>query len=405
MIPCKVSATAAARRRHPSRSTSVDVVVIGGGFAGVSTAAALAREGLTDGLILEREVICGSHASGRNAAIARQVELDPILSTLALRGVRALKEKVANGQPILRRTGALYLMQATSQFQTDTLRAQLEGKQTHAQWFSTVEARRLFTFLEAFTFDHAIWSPADGVVDIHALLSDLLMEARCHGLKSVTGRPVESLIIDKSVVRGVRTADGEIYCRIVVDATGAWAGRLGRQAYPLPLRSYRRHLFVSDRRGLIGGDDPVVWDLDIGYYVRPEGPGLLLCPCDETIYPPGVPAIDFEAEMLLADKLTNYVPKLADIALRRRWACLRTFTPDRRPLIGWDPDLKGLFHVSGLGGFGVTTSLAVGELASARICNRAVDWIDVEAFSASRHAIRTHGAEWSPNGAEGQIQA
>jgi D-arginine dehydrogenase len=102
-----------------------------------------------------------------------------------------------------------------------------------------------------------------------------------------------------------------------------------------------------------------------------------------------MPALDPEAEDLLVDKLLKHAPGLADISLRRSWACLRTFAPDRLPVIGWDPEIDGLFHVSGLGGFGVTTSLAIGDVASTLICGGVVDWIEVGSFSARRGALRS----------------
>src|SRR5271157_6314930 len=98
----------APRGRIPSE---VDVVVIGAGFAGASVAAALTRSGVTSGLVLERELLPGSHASGRNAAMARQLEEDPVLLKLAVEGVRRLRAKNVDGRPVLRQTGGLYLIQ------------------------------------------------------------------------------------------------------------------------------------------------------------------------------------------------------------------------------------------------------------------------------------------------------
>lgn len=93
--------------------------------------------------------------------------------------------------------------------------------------------------------------------------------------------------------------------------------------------------------------------------------------------------------MLLADKLLEYASGLSDLRVRRGWACLRTFAPDRRPVIGWDPEIQGLFHVAGLGGFGVTTSVVIGDIASSLICGRVVDWVDVSSFSVGREALRS----------------
>ena len=373
--------------------SEVGVVVIGAGFAGASVAAALTRAGVASGVILERELLPGSHASGRNAAMARQVESDPLLRKLAIEGVQRLRAKAVKGSPVLRQSGGLYLTHGEPHRAAEWC-AQLHEQCVPSELLSVVKARQRFPFLSRFEFDHALFCPTDGIVDIHALLSDLLAEATHAGFEIVTDCACESLILEgsavrRAVVRGVRTTLGEVAARIVVDAAGAWAGYVGRESAPLPLRRLRRHLFVSGDSELLPQIAPLVWDLDAGYYVRPEGAGLLLCPCDETEHPPGVPEVDPEAEDLLVEKLLKHAPGLADISLRRSWACLRTSAPDRRPVIGWDPEIDGLFHVSGLGGFGMTTSLAVGDIASTLICGGVVDWIDAGFFRASRDVLRS----------------
>lgn len=373
---------------HGRIPSEVDVIVIGAGFAGASVAAALTQAGVTSGLVLERELLPGTHASGRNAAMARQLEPDPVLLKLAIEGVQRLRAKTVAGRSVLRQTGGLYLIHGEPDRPAEWL-TQLREHCVPSELLPAAKARQRFPFLSRFEFDHTLFCPTDGIVDIHALLSDLLAEAKRGGFEVITDCACESLILDGSAVHGVRTPSGEVSAHIVIDATGAWAGCLGRLSAPLPLKCFRRHLFVSGDAGLLPRDAPLVWDLDIGYYVRPEGAGLLLCPCDETEHPAGIPAVDPEAEALLADKLLKHAPGLADITLRRSWACLRTFAPDRLPIIGWDPEIDGLFHVSGLGGFGVTTSLAIGDIASTLICEGSVDWIEVGALSARREAFRS----------------
>jgi D-arginine dehydrogenase len=146
----------------------------------------------------------------------------------------------------------------------------------------------------------------------------------------------------------------------------------------------RRHLFVSGPVGESTRDLPFVWHEGADFYFRGEGDGLLLSPCDETPSEPGLPSTDSAAAEMLAEKLDRHAPGLEQLSLRKAWACLRTFAPDRRPVIGADPDLPGLFHVSGLGGFGVMTSAAVGELAAEGVLGRTSDWIDAAAFDPSR---------------------
>ena len=142
---------------NPINGAVADVVVIGGGFAGASTAAAMARAGVTNGLLLEREGVCGSHASGRNAAIARQLEPDPILGKLALRGVQLLGEKRVEERPVLDRSGALYLIHAEKDNGAPGWIADAIRQGPGFQLLPAAEARPAFGFLDSFHFDYAVF--------------------------------------------------------------------------------------------------------------------------------------------------------------------------------------------------------------------------------------------------------
>lgn len=365
---------------------STQVVVVGAGFAGTATAAALARLGWGPGLILEREPIPGAHSSGRNAALAPQVEDDPVITALAVAGARRLREMAGSPEPVLRETGALYLGDARDAAFLEAQVLTLASLGVPAQLLTAGQARARFPFLCGLRFEAALLSPTDGVIDIHGLLLRYLAEARGSGFSLVTQCEVRTLLVEGRKATGVSTDRGDIRAEVVVDAGGAWAGRLGRETRRLPLRPMRRHLFVSGPAVDVPVDIPWVWDLAEGYYFRREGPGLLLSPCDATEHPPGLPGTDPEAEALLAEKLARRAPGLGDLEIRRAWACLRTFAPDRRPVIGWDPDVEGLFHASALGGFGASTSPAVGELAAALIAGRDAPHVDPASVAPARLA-------------------
>jgi D-arginine dehydrogenase len=105
---------------------------------------------------------------------------------------------------------------------------------------------------------------------------------------------------------------------------------------------------------------------------------------DETPSAPGVPSTDPAASTLLAERLLRCAPGFTDLTLRHCWACLRTFTPDRRPVIGPDPHLRGFYHVSGLGGSGMTASAGVGELAADLVGGVCPDWLDPACVAPAR---------------------
>jgi D-arginine dehydrogenase len=358
--------------------------IVGAGFAGGATAWALGRAGLGPGVVVEQESIYGFHASGRNAALLRLAEEDPLVRTLALRSHHHLRTLTADSGPVLEARGGLTLagLQASARLGEHHELFGEGGLETRL--WSPTEARARWPLLEAVEFDTALFCPTEAVIDIHGLLTTYLRQAGNAGFTLHTNCRVDGLLTECGRVAGLETTRGPVRADLVVDASGAWAGHLGRTAQPLPLAPFRRHLFVTGPPSGGQGLCSFTWHEDGGFYFRPEGDGLLMSPCDETPMPAGDPPTDPAALDLLAEKLSRWAPALTGLPIRRSWACLRTFAPDRRPLIGPDPALAGLFHVSGLGGFGAGTSAAVGELAATILAGRVPDWIDASAVAPGR---------------------
>jgi D-arginine dehydrogenase len=368
--------------KRPFESTRF--VIIGAGFAGASTARALAERGEGPGIILERESTYGVHASGRNAGLLKVSEDDGLIRALAVRTADRLKVIAEVETELIRWTGGLTLFPGETEEAPEALEPQLRQAGVQAERLSSAEVRGRFPFLHRVLFGSALWCASEGIVDVNALLTHYLRTARAAGFELRTECSVEDLLVEAGRVVGVETSTGAIRAEVVIDATGAWAGRLGRAGRRLPLQPMRRHLFVSGPVGESTRALPFVWYEGPDFYFRGEGDGLLLSPCDETPVEPGLPSTDPSAAEMLADKLSRHAPGLGDLSLRKSWACLRTFAPDRHPVIGADPDLPGLVHVSGLGGFGVMTSAAVGEVAADLTLGRAPDWVDAASFSPSR---------------------
>jgi D-arginine dehydrogenase len=362
----------------------VPFVIVGAGFAGAATAWALARRGLGPGVILEQEETYGFHASGRNAAILRLVESDPVIRTLATRSAAHIRQLETPGAPLLGIPGGLTLGGAGVRHE---LEAEYEGTRLdpalRTEILTAAAARSRFPLLDAVAFDLAVFCPTEAIVDIHALLTLYLRQARDAGFALHTRCRVREVVVEGGRVTGVETDRGRVMADLVVDASGAWAGTLGRAA-ALPLRPMRRHLFVTGSPAGGHGNSPFAWIEDASFYFRPEGEGLLFSPCDETPMAAGDPPTDPAAADLLAEKLAGHAPAFIDLPVRRSWACLRTFAPDRRPFVGADAGVPGLFHLSGLGGFGMGTSAAVGELAASLIAGERPDWIDERLVSPGR---------------------
>jgi len=353
---------------------SAEVVIIGAGFAGAATAYQLAQEGVRDILVLERERTPGMHASGRNAAMAFQILADGIEAQLAVEGTKFLAAPPPDfcEHPLLRQCGSLLVagesgIAALREAVDAAERLGLAGRLIGAN-----EASQRVPALRDAPIASAVYTPTDGVVDIHALLHGYLAAARRAGASIRYGETVRAIETANRKVAGVRTDTTAVACSVVVNAAGAWAAEVARAAglHHISLSPRRRHLFWGRPPVPIDRDAPFVWHSEIDVYFRPESCGVLMSPCDATPHPPAEPAVDAAALDQLYAKLQRAFPKLLASTVERSWACLRTFARDERFVIGRDPALEGFVWVAALGGHGVTTSAAVGRLAAAAVLGK-----------------------------------
>lgn len=358
-----------------------DVLVVGAGVAGLATALRLSEAGCRSVAVIERDGRLGGHASGRNAGMIRQAVEDPCLAHLAREGRLALAREARRGWKQLRyrTSGSLFLGADDSAL--ETIRRSAASAGVRCVRLDRAGAERRVGALRGARFSRALWCPSDAMVDIQALLGGLARRLADRGVPLWLGRPVDGLVRVSDGFR-VRTGSGQIRCRRLVNAAGAWAGRLGRMAGAarVPLTAYRRHLFHSPTFPSGAEAWPFVWDLTHELYFRPlHGRRLLLSPCDKT---PArleggasrtAESVNPAMGRLLRGKLERAVPALAGVRLESPRAGLRTMTPDGRFAIGEDADCPGFYWVAGLGGHGVTTCLSVGRLASRIVMGRPVD--------------------------------
>lgn len=342
-----------------------DVVIIGGGIAGLAAAWRLALSGARP-CLLEREPFLAAHASGRNAAIFRQVDGDLPGAQLAQRTRLLLP---ALGEGLLDVTGAIY---AGDPGRLSPLAQAAAQADVPVEPMDAGELRRRVPVLEGGELTGGLFFPGDGVLDLHALVGALSRAATSRGAEIRTRAGVRGLKVQHGKLQGVILESGEeLLAPRVVMAAGAWTAELGRAAgLPLPIVPRRRHLamLVSEGAGESGrARGPVVWRLDEQVYFRPETGGVLASPCDEQEWAPGVPPTAPEALVQLADRLSRLAPALAQLSVRSAWACLRSFAPDGGLVAGVDPRLAGLSWVAGLGGRGMSAGLGLGEVVAAAV--------------------------------------
>jgi glycine/D-amino acid oxidase-like deaminating enzyme len=344
------------------------VVVIGAGLAGAATAYFLSLEEAYDVTLLEREALPGRHASGRNAAMVRQIVGEPSIAAFAREGARFIRSFAGEESGFsFRRCGALLLADAAGWPALEREAQAAASAGVAVDVLTPEQAMRLVPPLSAAPPAGAVFSRSDGVVDVANLLHFFVREATHRGVSFRFGADAIGVDVQGGRTRAVATTEGTLPADAVVNAGGAWADRLisGRGGAYVP---FRRHLFTTGPLAWVEKSWPWVWDVARDVYFRPESGGLLLSPCDEERAEPGVPDVAPRATELLDEKLAAVFPALReDLPVARVWAGLRTFAPDRRFRVGADPEIEGLFAAAALGGHGVTCSAAVGAACASAL--------------------------------------
>jgi glycine/D-amino acid oxidase-like deaminating enzyme len=362
----------------------VDVAVIGGGLCGVSVAHALATTRQASVLLLEQGDQLGSEASAQNAGMVRRLALDPVERDLACLSARAMSRPAFQGTH--RQTGAVL----AAGHDPGPLAAAVDDLVARGIPVESLAHGDLPPALVGSPIQKAWFLPQERVADAWGLISVLSAEARASSARFGLGCRVHNIVVHKGRVVGVQTDAGPVRADVVVVATAAWAHNQAKElGLERPLVPLARHLLLTTPHILSDPRHPWCWVDDEGVYARPESGGWLCSPCDEAVVGPGPgPGSRGPAEplgyALIQDALERWFPALGPVQFQHGWTGLRTFCPDRRPMVGMDPELPGLAWATGFGGFGVTCSLAVGPLLADLIDDRVVTRVDTAAIAPGR---------------------
>ena len=339
-----------------------DVVIIGAGIAGAGVAAELSTDRRV--ALLEQEGHPGIHSTGRSAALHSEIYGNACIRALT-QASRAFFLAGDEGAPFFKERGCLHV---ATERQLDLLDA-FASQPNVAPVVTRLDAeaaRSLIPVLKPGRIVAALAESHAYDLDVDAVHRHFLKRLRRNGGELHCSSPVATCAFNGG--RWAATA-GEVtfVAPILVNAAGAWgdvvAGLAGVR--PLGLQPKRRTALIVDAPpGVSPADWPAVIDIGEQFYFKPEAGKILMSPADETPVGP-CDAYPDETDVAVA---VDRIQQVADIPVRRidhSWAGLRTFAPDKTPVVGYDPDAPGFFWLVGQGGYGIQTSPALSRLAAA----------------------------------------
>lgn len=358
-------------------SETFDFAIVGAGIAGASLAAGLAPHGRV--ALLEAEDRPGYHATGRSAAFWTESYGGPMVQplTTASRGF-------FDAHGLLAERGALTLAREGERAGLEAFVAEFSalGVRVEPLDRAALEARmpglRSEWQLGAFEPDccdidvaglHQLW-----LAEAARLGADLKCRARLE--RASHGAAGWQLDL----------ADGRsLSARVLINAAGAWADPVAEMAgiAPLGMAPLRRTVAQLRMGNPVPTDLPLTLGFDGSFYFKPEGGRLWLSPHDETPSPP-CDAAPEELDVALAIDRFEHVLDWPIAALEHKWAGLRTFSPDRLPVYGFDPVARDFFWFAGQGGFGIQTAPAAADLALALLLEQPAGVLDPAPYSPAR---------------------
>jgi D-arginine dehydrogenase len=347
--------------------TETDIIVIGAGIAGASVAAHLAETHRV--ILIEQEDRAGYHSTGRSAALFTEIYGNPVIRALTRASRKFLfapPPDFTEG-PLTRPRGCLFIATAD---QVETLRqfAALPDIAPATRPVSVAEARRMCPVLREDYVAAGLFEPESSDIEVHALHQGYLRMFRRRNGRQLNNAPVVAL--DYAAGRwNVRAGTETLTAPIVVNAAGAWADEIAELAgiSRLGLVPCRRTaVLVEPPPGMTITAWPFVNDIDELFYIKPEAGQLFISPADETPSPPGDVQPE-EWDIAAAVDRVQAATTLQIQRLKARWAGLRTFAPDRSPVVGFSNDAQGFFWLAGQGGYGIQTAPALSRAAAALV--------------------------------------
>ncbi len=326
-------------------------------MAGASLAAECARH--ADVLLLEGEDRPGYHTTGRSAAFWEECYGGPAIVPLTLASGPYLREG-----GFLRRRGALTIGRTADAAAVDAFVARFADTGVTLERVGPVAMRERLANLRP-DWTEAVWQPLCADIDVAGLHQHYLHRAAKAGVTPVCRARIATIAREGGHWRIADEQGRAWHARTLVDAAGAWADTIAglAGARPLGIQPLRRTVAQVVTDPLPDPEAPLVLDVNGRFYFKPESGRLWLSPHDEVPSPPVDAAPE---ELAVAEAIERYrsVIDAEVVRVERRWAGLRSFSPDRSPVYGWDPGVEGFFWFAGQGGYGIQTAPAGARLAS-----------------------------------------
>jgi sarcosine dehydrogenase len=353
---------------------AAQVVVIGGGIIGCSTAYHLARNHKAEVLLLEQgKLTSGStwHAAGLVGQLRSSASITKVLK-YSVDLYKRLEGETGQATG-WKMTGCLRLATTPDRW-TEYKRLATTARSFGMEMdlISPAEVKRLWPLMETSDLIGASWLPTDGQASPSDIAQALAKGARAGGVKIVEGVRVTGFRTDRDRITHVETTAGTVACGTVVNCAGQWARQVGAMArINVPLQPVKHQYIVTERIPGLAADAPTIRDPDRRTYFKEEVGGLVMGGYEPDPQPWVTGDVPHDWEFRLFDDdwdhfgqhLTQAIPRvpaLETVGVKQMINGPESFTPDGNFILGRAPECRNMFVGAGFNAFGIASGGGAG---------------------------------------------
>ncbi len=375
-------------------TSTFDVLIIGAGIMGCSTAWHLAQRGYKVA-VLEKDFVA-SGGSGKSSAIIRQHYSNELTARMALYSLRVFQDfaNVVGGECGFTTTGFVVAVAARDWRGLEANVAMQRRVGIRTELLSHADLREIMPGMVVDDLVVAAYEPESGYADPYLTVQSFAEAARRAGARFFQQTPVTGIQFQAGKVRSVDTAQGRFSAPIVINATGAWSAGVGKLAgLDLPIDPCRVQVALFQRPEGHEAPHPVVGDFNYAIYFRPETGNLTLTglidpsEANAIVDPDAFPEqVDYDFILDVGERLIARYPAMAASRSAGGYASLYAITPDWHPVIDEVPAGRGHYVCAGFSGHGFKLGPAVGLMMADRVTGVADPLFESTLFRLDRFA-------------------
>ncbi len=374
------------------------VVVVGGGIIGCSVAYHLAHMGWKDVVLLERDRLTSGttwHAAGLMVTFGSTSETSTEMRKYT-RDLYARLEAETGQDTGFKAVGFIEVASDADrleEYRRVSAHNRYCGVDVHE--ISPREVKDLFPLAKTDDLLAGFYVKEDGRANPVDVTMALAKGARMQGATILEGVAATGFLHARGVVKGVRTALGDIEAEYVVNCAGMWARELGALAgVNIPLQSAEHYYLITEKIPGLSASFPVLEDPASHGYFREEVGGLMVGLFEPICAPwkvEGVPhdfsfgeiPPDWERMGPYLEKAMQRIPIALETGVKKFFCGPESFTPDLQPIVGESPELKNYFVAAGMNSIGILTGGGLGRVLAHWIINGRPD-VDVTGMNIDR---------------------